>query len=236
VDALREIRLRKGWSQQNLADESGVGQDTISGIESGRHEPRPSTLRKLAAALGVEVVEFFREPALPKVETLPSPVPPEEDADEERRWQGFFQRAEYWGGPLSWLKRLTEWHHGYMERWQRELGLVEEDHADPYGKYKEMETFRDRFRNAMARNGVDAYRIWVLTEQQAEVSDEVREACWELNVAMIEMSRLVEHARELQEHWYRVTSVAASEAERGWPELEEFLAVAGTEAPRTSEA
>jgi transcriptional regulator with XRE-family HTH domain len=65
VDAVKEIRRRKGWSQKDLAEESGVGQDTISGIESGRHEPRPSTLRKLADALGVEVADFFREPAIP---------------------------------------------------------------------------------------------------------------------------------------------------------------------------
>jgi len=65
VDAVKEIRRRKGWSQKDLAEESGVGQDTISGLESGRHEPRPSTLRKLADALGVEVADFFREPAIP---------------------------------------------------------------------------------------------------------------------------------------------------------------------------
>ena len=65
VEALRQMRLQKGWSQQDLAGESGVGQDTISGIESGRHEPRPSTLRKLAQALGVEVADFFRDPAAP---------------------------------------------------------------------------------------------------------------------------------------------------------------------------
>jgi transcriptional regulator with XRE-family HTH domain len=68
VDAVKEIRRRKGWSQKDLAEESGVGQDTISGIESGRHEPRPSTLRKLADALDVEVADFFREPAVPLAE------------------------------------------------------------------------------------------------------------------------------------------------------------------------
>jgi len=65
VERVKEIRRRKGWSQKELAEESGVGQDTISGIESGRHEPRPSTLRKLADALDVEVADFFREPAVP---------------------------------------------------------------------------------------------------------------------------------------------------------------------------
>lgn len=68
MDTLKEIRRQKGLSQKDLANSSGVGQDTISGIESGRHEPRPSTLRKLAEALGVQVADFFREPALPKAE------------------------------------------------------------------------------------------------------------------------------------------------------------------------
>jgi putative transcriptional regulator len=68
LDTLKEFRRQKGWSQKDLADEAGVGQDTISGIESRRHEPRPSTLRKLAEALGVQVADFFREPALPKAE------------------------------------------------------------------------------------------------------------------------------------------------------------------------
>jgi transcriptional regulator with XRE-family HTH domain len=75
VEILREFRRQRGWSQKDLADESGVGQDTISGIERGQHEPRPSTLRKLAEALEVEVADFFREPALPKVEA-PEAGPP----------------------------------------------------------------------------------------------------------------------------------------------------------------
>lgn len=63
MDALRELRRRKGWNQRELAKHAGVGQDTISGIEAGRHEPRPSTLKKLADALGVEIPELYGEPA-----------------------------------------------------------------------------------------------------------------------------------------------------------------------------
>ena len=76
MDTVKEIRRRKGWSQKDLAEESGVGQDTISGIESGRHEPRPSTLRKLADALDVEVADFFREPAVPLAEAPRGAGPP----------------------------------------------------------------------------------------------------------------------------------------------------------------
>lgn len=63
MEVVRELRRRKGWSQQDLADASGVGQDTISSLELGRHQPRPSTLRKIAAAFGVEVADLFREVA-----------------------------------------------------------------------------------------------------------------------------------------------------------------------------
>jgi transcriptional regulator with XRE-family HTH domain len=84
VDTVKEIRRRKGWSQKDLAEESGVGQDTISGIESGRHEPRPSTLRKLADALDVEVADFFREPAVPLAETSGEAGPESEYSKEDR--------------------------------------------------------------------------------------------------------------------------------------------------------
>src|SRR5918993_3284901 len=72
VEALKQLRRRRGLSQKDLAEASGVGQDTISGIESGRHEPRPSTLRKIAEALEVEVVDFFREPVHP-LDSAPRP-------------------------------------------------------------------------------------------------------------------------------------------------------------------
>jgi len=48
----------------DLSKQAGVGQDTISTIEAGNHEPRPSTLRKLARAFGVEVADLFRPPGL----------------------------------------------------------------------------------------------------------------------------------------------------------------------------
>lgn len=65
METLRELRRRKGLSQKDLAKKAGIGQDSISGIESGRHEARPSTLRKLAGALDVEVTDFFRDPVTP---------------------------------------------------------------------------------------------------------------------------------------------------------------------------
>ncbi len=68
---VRELRRRNGLSQADLARLSGVGQDTISNLESGRHEPRPSTLRKIAAVFGVEVANLYDEPQ--RIVRIPGP-------------------------------------------------------------------------------------------------------------------------------------------------------------------
>ncbi len=58
---LREIRQRRALSLRDLGALSGVAYDTIHGIETGQQQPRPSTVRKLADALGVEPDAFFSE-------------------------------------------------------------------------------------------------------------------------------------------------------------------------------
>jgi transcriptional regulator with XRE-family HTH domain len=55
LERLRYIREQAGYSQQQLADESGVSQHTISELEHGRRKPQGRTLLKLARVLGVDV-------------------------------------------------------------------------------------------------------------------------------------------------------------------------------------
>jgi transcriptional regulator with XRE-family HTH domain len=116
VETLREFRRHKGWSQKDLADESGVGQDTISGIEKGRHEPRPSTLRKLADALGVEVADFFREPALPKAE-----APRGAGRFEGSQLAGLSFKAAYW---LETLERNADVYEDVLQSGTYSLDLI----------------------------------------------------------------------------------------------------------------
>jgi transcriptional regulator with XRE-family HTH domain len=79
---LREIRLRRGLSQADLTAVTGVAEFTISEIESGkRANPRPSTLRKLAQALGVEVADLYGEPAVPLAEAPGEAGPPRVSKD-----------------------------------------------------------------------------------------------------------------------------------------------------------
>jgi len=65
MDRLAELRERRALTLRELAEMSGVAADTINQIELGHRKPRPSTLRKLARALGVDVEEFYAEPAVP---------------------------------------------------------------------------------------------------------------------------------------------------------------------------
>ncbi len=53
-DKLKEARTRQLLTQQELAEKSGVGTNTIIRIERGQVEPHFRTIRKLAEALGVE--------------------------------------------------------------------------------------------------------------------------------------------------------------------------------------
>jgi transcriptional regulator with XRE-family HTH domain len=59
-DRLRDLRKRRLLTQEQLADRSGVGIATIVRVERNQVEPRSSTIRKLAEALGVEPEELVK--------------------------------------------------------------------------------------------------------------------------------------------------------------------------------
>jgi transcriptional regulator with XRE-family HTH domain len=58
LQAVRDIRLKRGLSQADLGRRAGITEYTISEIEAGKRTPRPSTLRKLAKGLDVDVATF----------------------------------------------------------------------------------------------------------------------------------------------------------------------------------
>lgn len=55
---LRELRRRRVLTLRELEEESGVSYNTIWRLENGHNDARPSTIRKLATALGVEPEEL----------------------------------------------------------------------------------------------------------------------------------------------------------------------------------
>jgi transcriptional regulator with XRE-family HTH domain len=62
VDVEKLIRLREDrvLSQRDLAKMAGLAQGTVWRLENGFSEAHPSTIRKLAQALGVEPRELVR--------------------------------------------------------------------------------------------------------------------------------------------------------------------------------
>jgi transcriptional regulator with XRE-family HTH domain len=56
-----QLRNQKGLTQQQVSELTGLAASYLSRIENRRLEPRPQTLSKIAAALGVTVSEIFQE-------------------------------------------------------------------------------------------------------------------------------------------------------------------------------
>ena len=59
---VRKIRRERGWSQEELAFESGLHRTYISGIERGARNPTLQVIGQMAAALGVTPARLL-EPA-----------------------------------------------------------------------------------------------------------------------------------------------------------------------------
>ena len=60
TEKLRRLRRKQALSQRALAREAGVGLDAVNRIETGVRDALPTTLRKLANALGVEPHELMK--------------------------------------------------------------------------------------------------------------------------------------------------------------------------------
>jgi transcriptional regulator with XRE-family HTH domain len=59
VQRLRKLRQTRVLTLRELEEESGVSYNTIWRLENGYRQARPSTIRKLAAALGVEPTDLI---------------------------------------------------------------------------------------------------------------------------------------------------------------------------------
>ncbi len=62
MNIVREVRMKTGLTQIELAARSGIAQPTISAYESGRRDPGWRVLGKIVQAAGLEVVLAARRP------------------------------------------------------------------------------------------------------------------------------------------------------------------------------
>ena len=60
MEKLKELREARALSLRELADEAGVGHNTIYRIEHGQGNVLPRTVRRLAKSLGVEPRELMK--------------------------------------------------------------------------------------------------------------------------------------------------------------------------------
>lgn len=59
-ERLRSVRERKNFTQEQLAEESGlISISSISRIEGGKLDPSATTMMEIAAVLGVSVKTLF---------------------------------------------------------------------------------------------------------------------------------------------------------------------------------
>jgi transcriptional regulator with XRE-family HTH domain len=60
ADHLRELREKRGLTQQGLSDLAGLNRNYVSDVERGRRNPCLGNIVKLAEALDVSPSELFR--------------------------------------------------------------------------------------------------------------------------------------------------------------------------------
>ncbi len=60
---LRRIRVKRGFSQERLAFDSGVDRSYVGGLERQEQNPTVDLLDRLAKTLSVPISDFFVQPA-----------------------------------------------------------------------------------------------------------------------------------------------------------------------------
>ena len=57
---IRDLRIERGWSQQDLADAVGASRQTINAIEQEKYSPSLELAFRLARVFGEDFEEVFR--------------------------------------------------------------------------------------------------------------------------------------------------------------------------------
>lgn len=58
---IKEIRIKKGIKQRDLADEIGIKKSTLSELENNKYEIKLSTLIKISDVLEVDVKDLYEK-------------------------------------------------------------------------------------------------------------------------------------------------------------------------------
>lgn len=168
MEQLKRLREERGLSQVKLAARADLNPATVNQIERGARNASPGTLRKLADALGVSLVDLI-EGNYPKGQ---APQPSLEDAAQSealqealavlfqglaRRGQGMIEQSVREGPSETLSRELAEYHAEtaalYRIKGSRDIfGRDSDELAEAEAAYEEVES---RIQ-AMLRQDIDA--------------------------------------------------------------------------------
>jgi len=57
---VKEWRERRGLTQEQLAEKAGISRGFLARLETARHDPKLSTLEKIAKALKVDIAKLLK--------------------------------------------------------------------------------------------------------------------------------------------------------------------------------
>ena len=85
-DRVREVRDKRGWTQEKLAEKTGLSKGFLSDVENGNSDISSENLLKVADALGANLDYLLRGETLGSPSREPVVIPPELSrfAEEER--------------------------------------------------------------------------------------------------------------------------------------------------------
>lgn len=109
ANSLRQRRLARGWSQQELADRAGLSRPGVSAIEAGRLSPSVATALQLAQALDCSVEQLFAPPPGPPRASLAWSVAP---ANPRARYWTAQVGTQVWAYPIEDDSPQLDWHDG----------------------------------------------------------------------------------------------------------------------------
>lgn len=87
--SVQKLRLKHGWSQQQLADASGLSVRTVQRIEAG-YPASTESLKSLAAVFEVDFSTLNPEPAMNATTLNPSELQEKDAFDQVRKLRGFY--------------------------------------------------------------------------------------------------------------------------------------------------
>ena len=103
-----QLRREHDWTQQDLADRSGVSRNSIINCETEKRSPRTVDVEKLASVLGVSV-QYLMDGETENISPAPREIKPVQESDS----------FAYWGGVLDKARKVIE------RGDKREISLIE---------------------------------------------------------------------------------------------------------------